>query len=192
MPVQLKFITQWTSASSPSRWKFKKNYGILKPWTNIWVHTKEIFDILLPLLPWQPTNLRRSHAAAAGLRGQSAPPGWVLRSFWIIFIVLYQKITCNKSLHPPLLCCCLFPLRSHRRSAQQTGGVGSEGQKSTLYTGKYKNLRPLNAANTRGKYQKGFYAFACQWAFRVAHFHSGRFFFENPMMPLAVKPPFPS
>ena len=104
MLVQLKFITQWTSASSPSRWKFKKNYGILKPWTNIWVHTKEIFDILLPLLPWQPTNLRRSHAAAAGLRGQSAPPGWVLRSFWIIFIVVYQNITCNKSLHRP---CCV-------------------------------------------------------------------------------------
>ena len=79
-----------------------------------------------------------------------------------------------------LLCC----VASGSTEDRGTGGVGSEGQKSTLYTGKYKNLSPLNAANTRGKYQKGFYASSCQWAFRVAHFHSERFFFENPMMPL--------
>ena len=58
-----------------------------------------------------------------------------------------------------LLCC----VASGSTEDRGTGGVGSEGQKSTrpgqkstLYTGKYKNLSPLNAANTRGKYQKGF------------------------------------
>ena len=56
-----------------------------------------------------------------------------------------------------LLCC----VASGSTEDRGTGGVGSEGQKSTrpgqkstLYTGKYKNLSPLNAANTRGKYQK--------------------------------------
>ena len=46
--------------------------------------------------------------------------------------------------------CCgiVLPQAAQRRA--------SERQKSTLYTGKYKNLSPLNAANTRGKYQKGF------------------------------------
>ena len=53
-----------------------------------------------------------------------------------------------------VLCCVVLPQAAQRTGGQ--GGVGSEGQKSTLYTGKYKNLSPLNAANTRGKYQKGF------------------------------------
>ena len=51
-----------------------------------------------------------------------------------------------------LLCC----VASGSTEDRGTGGVGSEGQKSAQYTGKYENLRPLNAANTRGKYQKGF------------------------------------
>ena len=76
-----------------------------------------------------------------------------------------------------VLCCDIVLPQAAQRGA-------SERQKSTLYIGKYRNLRSLNAVNTQGNYQKGFHAFACQWAFRVAHFHSERFFFENPMMPL--------
>ena len=79
---------------------------------------------------------------------------------------------------------CVFCCGIVLPQAAQRGAA--ERQKSTLYIGKYRNLRPLNAVNTQGNYQKGFHAFACQWAFRVAHFHSGRFFFENPMMPLGA------
>ena len=79
-----------------------------------------------------------------------------------------------------VLCCDIVLPQAAQRGA-------SERQKSTLYIGKYRNLRSLNAVNTQGNYQKGFHAFACQWAFRVAHFHSERFFFENPMMPLGYR-----
>ena len=63
-----------------------------------------------------------------------------------------------------VLCCEIVLPQAAQRGA-------SERQKSTLYIGKYRNLRSLNAVNTQGNYQKGFCAFvACHWAFRGGSF----------------------
>ena len=51
-----------------------------------------------------------------------------------------------------VLCCVVLP-----QVAQRAGGGGGaeERQKGNMYR-KFGNLRPLNAANTRGNHQKGF------------------------------------
>ena len=83
-----------------------------------------------------------------------------------------------------VLCCEIALLQ-----AAQRGGL-REAKKSTLHIGKYRDLRPLNAANTPGNYQKGFRAFqevksmGVQGWLICTHLHSGQFFFEFPMMPL--------
>ena len=50
------------------------------------------------------------------------------------------------------LLCCVASGSTEGRG----GGFGPERPKKAIYIGKYGNLRPLNAANTRGNHQKGF------------------------------------
>ena len=51
-----------------------------------------------------------------------------------------------------VLCCVVLPQVAQRAG----GGGGAQRGKKAIYIGKYGNLRPLNAANTRGNHQKGF------------------------------------
>ena len=50
------------------------------------------------------------------------------------------------------LLCCVASGSTERAG----GGGGAQRGKKATYIGKYGNLRPLNAANTRGNHQKGF------------------------------------